>query len=309
MDVHNAFLHGDLTEEVYMKIPPGFEKGRHGQSYSDYSLFTYSKKATRLNVLVYVDDLIIPGNNRADSVAFKEYLHTCFHMKDLGKLKYFLGIEVAWSREGIFLCQQKYALDIISEAGLLGSKPVIFPMEQNQKLGLSTIHTLSQFLQKQKEDHWVASLRVVRYLKGSPGQGVLLQRENTRVLQGWCHSDWAACPTTRRSVTGWIVFLGSSLVSWKSKKQDTFSLSSAEAEYRAMAKLTCELKWMQGLLECLDVRQQDLMQVHCVSQLTLHLARNPVFHERSKHIEFDCHFLDDALLDGPISASHVCTSS
>ncbi|GAA0172344.1 transmembrane signal receptor [Lithospermum erythrorhizon] len=277
MDVHNVFLHGDLTEEVYMKIPPGFEQGRHGQvcrlrkslyglkqaprcwfakfadalrqygfvqSYSDYSfLFTYFRKTTRLNVLVYVDDLIISGNNRADIAAFKDYLHMCFHMKDLGKLKYFLGIEVGRNPEGIFLCQRKYALDIISEIGLLGSKPVAFPMEQNQKLGLSTspelvdgekyrrlvgrllylaftrpdiffaVHVLSQFLQRPKEEHWLTALRVVRYLKGSPGQGVLLKLDNSLELQGWCDSDWATCPTTRRSVTGWIVFLGSSPVS------------------------------------------------------------------------------------------------
>lgn len=264
-----------------MKIPPGFEKGHDGQvcrlrkslyglkqaprcwfatfadalrrygfaqSYSDYSLFTYSKGSTRINVLVYVDDLIIAGNHSGDITAFKAYLHTCFHMKDLGKLKYFLGIEVARNREGIYLCQRKYALDIISETGLLGCKPVACPMEQHQKLGLSTspamkegekyrrlvgrllylsftrpdicfaVNTLSQFLKNPKEDHWVAALRVVRYLKGSPGQGVLLQRNCDLTLTGWCDSDWAACPLTRRSVTGWIVFLGSSPVSWKSKK-------------------------------------------------------------------------------------------
>ncbi|GAA0153657.1 transmembrane signal receptor [Lithospermum erythrorhizon] len=166
-----------------------------------------------------------------------------------------------------------------------------FPMEQNQTLGLSTspeivdgekyrrlvvrllylaftrpdiysaVHVLSQFLQKRKEDHWVATLRVVRYLKGSLGQGVLLKCESTLALQWLCDSDWAACPTSRQSVTGWIVFLGSSLISWKSKKQDTVSLSSAEAEYRAMAKLTCELKWLSGLLECLGVRLHGPMKL------------------------------------------------
>ncbi|GAA0181710.1 transmembrane signal receptor [Lithospermum erythrorhizon] len=99
MDVHNVFLHGDLTEEVYMKIPPGFEKGRHGQV-CRLRKSLYGLK--QLLDVVYVDDLIIAGNNRVDIAAFKEYLHICFHMKDL---KYFLGIEVARSRDGIFLCQ------------------------------------------------------------------------------------------------------------------------------------------------------------------------------------------------------------
>ncbi|GAA0151978.1 transmembrane signal receptor [Lithospermum erythrorhizon] len=158
-------------------------------------------------------------------------------MKDLGVLKYFLGVEVARSQEGIFLSQRKYALDIISEAGLLGSKPVAFPMEQNQRLASSTsavfrdaeryrrlvgrllylsftrpdllfvVHVLSQFLYEPRQDHWAAALRVVKYLKGSPGQGILLSADCDLKLSGWCDSDCASCPATRRSVSGWIVFL------------------------------------------------------------------------------------------------------
>ena len=176
MDVHNAFLHGDLDEEIYMKLPPGFEssdpslvcrlrKSLYGlkqaprcwfaklvsalkgygflQSYSDYSLFTYTKGTVQINVLVYVDDLIISGNNSAATGVFKAYLSDCFKMKDLGCLKYFLGIEVARSSQGLFLCQRKYTLDIISEAGLLGAKPCGFPMEQNHRLGLATGDRLS----------------------------------------------------------------------------------------------------------------------------------------------------------------------
>ncbi|RVW87469.1 Retrovirus-related Pol polyprotein from transposon RE2 [Vitis vinifera] len=169
MDVHNAFLHGDLEEEVYMKLPPGFErsdpnlvcrlrKSLYGlkqaprcwfaklvtalkgygflQSYSDYSLFTYTKGNVQINVLVYVDDLIISGNDSAALKTFKAYLSDCFKMKDLGILKYFLGIEVARSSAGLFLCQRKYTLDIVSEAGLLGAKPCGFPIEHNHRLGL-----------------------------------------------------------------------------------------------------------------------------------------------------------------------------
>ncbi|GAA0164844.1 transmembrane signal receptor [Lithospermum erythrorhizon] len=359
MDVHNAFLHGDLSEKVYMQLPPGFYKGcpglvcklnkslyglkqtprcwfsklattlkRYGftQSYSDYSLFTLCKGQMRFHVLVYVDDLIISGNDSAAISTFKQYLNSCFHMKDLRVLKFFLGVEVARSEEGIFLSQRKYALDIISKAGLLGAKAVAFPMEQNQRLAGSTsavlhdvdryrrlvggllylsftrpdlsfaVHILSQFLHEPRQDHWSTALRVVKYLKGSPRQGILLSADCDLKLSGWCDSDCASCLITRQYVSGWIVFLGHSPVSWKSKKQETVSRSSAEAEYRSMALVTCELKWLKGLLACFRVDHTGSMELFCDSQSALHLAHNPVFHERTKHIEIDCHFLRDAVL-------------
>lgn len=249
MDVHNAFLHGDLQEEVYMKLPPGFKcsnpnlvcrlrKSLYGlkqaprcwfaklvtalkkygfrQSYSDYSLFTYMHGMVQVNVLVYVDDLIISGNNHEAIKHFKTYLSNCFKMKDLGPLKYFLGLEVARNPTGVFLCQRKYTLDIIAETGLLGAKPAGFPIEQNHKLGLAqgkeltdpevyrrlvgrliylavtrpdlaySVHILSQFMQSPRIEHWEAAQRVVKYLKGTPGQGILLCADSPLILSGWC---------------------------------------------------------------------------------------------------------------------------
>ena len=163
---------------------------------------------------MYVDDLIISGNDASAVNHFKAYLHECFHMKDLGALKYFLGIEVARNSEGIFLCQRKYTLDIIAETGLLGSRPVGFPMEQNHTLALAkgplladperyrrlvgrliyltstrldlvyTVHILAQFMQHPRQDHWDAALRTVRYLKGCPGQGILLRPDCELSLTG-----------------------------------------------------------------------------------------------------------------------------
>ena len=104
-----------------------------------------------------------------------------------------------------------------------------------------------------KQEHWDAALRVVCYLKGSPGQGILLRSDAPLSLQGWCDSDWASCPTTRCSLTGWIVFLGGSPISWKTKKQHIVSRSSVEVEYQSIASLTCELKWLKGLLSSLGV--------------------------------------------------------
>ena len=171
MDVHNAFLHGDLEEEVYMTLPPGFktttpnkvcrlQKSLYGlkhaprqwfaklssklleygfvRSYADYSLFNYQKGDTFMALLVYVDDLVLTGNDRELCAQFKVYLNNCFRIKDLGPLKYFLGIEVARNEKGLFLCQRKYALEIVEECGLVGAKPVEFPMETNHKLRLAT---------------------------------------------------------------------------------------------------------------------------------------------------------------------------
>jgi len=216
MDVHNTFHHGDLDEEVYMKIPPGFKNTnqnlvcklkkllyglkqaprcwfaklsialkRYGfvQSYSDYSLFTLHRGEIQISVLVYVDDLIIVGNDIAAMKFFKAYLGECSNMKVLGVLKYFLGLELARNPDGIYLCHRKYALEIIDETGMLGAKPADFHMDQHHKLALVvgtlledpepyrrlvgrliylwvtrpdlaySVHILSQFIQEPRIEH------------------------------------------------------------------------------------------------------------------------------------------------------------
>lgn len=133
-------------------------------------------------------------------------------------------------------------------------------------------------MQQPRIEHWEAALRVVRYLKGNPGQGVLLDSHCDLRLYGWCDSDWATCPLTRRSLTGWIVFLGHSPISWKTKTQHTVARSSAEAEYRSMASTTCKLKWIKGVLSSLRVTHSMPIQLYCDSQAALHIAKNPIFH-------------------------------
>ncbi|KAJ4758369.1 Retroelement pol polyprotein-like [Rhynchospora pubera] len=371
MDVHNAFLHGDLNEEVYMRLPPGFNFSQPGkvcrlrkslyglrqaprmwfsklsaalqsygfiQSKADYSLFSYTKGDVFLTILVYVDDLVIAGNNSEALKRFKQYLSSTFHMKDLGVLKYFLGIEIARGSEGLFLCQRKYTLDILAESGLLGAKPTTFPIEQNHKLLSATgpllddperyrrivgrliyltitrpelcysVHVLAQFMQAPLQAHYDAAIRVLRYLKGNPGQGVVLRADSDLRLYAYCDSDWASCPLTRRSLTGYFVMLGQSPISWKTKKQHTVSRSSAEAEYRSMATTACELTWLKSLLQFLGVSHTQPMQLFCDSQAAIHIASNPVFHERTKHIEVDCHYVRDIIRAGHIITSHVRTT-
>lgn len=370
MDVHNAFLHGDLCEEVYMQLPPGLHrqgennvcrlnKSLYGlkqasrswfhkfstaisqagyqQSMADYSLFTKVRGDSFTAVLLYVDDMIITGNDEAAIRDLKQFLQSHFRIKDLGHLKYFLGVEVARSSQGIAISQRKYTLDIIDEAGLLGAKPAKFPMEENLRLSPTegqllhnasqyrrlvgkliyltitrpeisySVHILSQFMQQPRKPHLDAVHRLLRYLKGSPGQGLLFPSNGSLTLKGYCDADWARCPLTRRSVTGYCIFLGGALVSWKTKKQSTVSRSSAEAEYRAMASATCELTWMKYLLADLQIDHKGPARLHCDNQAALHIAANPVFHERTKHIEIDCHVVRERLRSGIISTAYVPT--
>lgn len=368
LDVNNAFLHGDLEEEVYMRMPPGFysstpnrvcrlRKSLYGlrqaprqwfaklsskleaygfvRSYADYSLFTYRKGNVFMGLLVYVDDIILAGNDTSACQLFKEYLNACFRIKDLGQLKYFLGIEVARGPKGLFLCQRKYALEIVEECGLLGGKPTASPLAENHKLALASgnffddptqyrrligrliyltitrpdlsyaVHVLSQFMHAPRAEHFQAACRVLRYIKGSPGLGILLRADSALQVYAFCDSDWGACPLTRRSLTGFFVTLGGSPVSWKTKKQATVSRSSAEAEYRSMAVATSELVWLKTLLASLGVFPTQAMKLFCDSQAAIHIAKNPVFHERTKHIDIDCHFVRERLVRRDLVLSYL----
>lgn len=372
LDVHNAFLHGDLDEEVYMRPPPGFKPSRpdtvcrlrkslyglrqasrnwyskfasalitYGfcQSDSDHSLFTYFVGPISLVVLLYVDDIVLASNNRAACDDFKSYLAHLFRIKDLGRLRYFLGIEIAMHPSGLFLCQRKYALDILAESGQLGARPATFPMEQRHSLRADSgdllpdpdryrrlvgrliyltitrpdlcyaVHLLSQFMQSPRQPHWDAALRVLRYIKSSPGQGIFMPRPTSPHFQAFCDADWAGCPTTRRSITGFFVTLGGCPISWRTKKQTTVSRSSAEAEYRAMAATTAELLWLRGLLRSLGVHLSQPMVLMSDNQSAIQIAANPVFHERTKHIEIDCHFIREHIHSGHLITRHVSSAA
>ena len=175
LDINNAFLHGDLDEEVYMSLPLGFHnkgecvsasstapkvcklvKSLYGlrqasrqwytkllatikelgfvQSQADHSLFVHSKGSLFIALLVYVDDMVITGNDHACVASLKSVLDKKFGIKDLGSLKYFLGLEIARNKSGISLSQRKYALEVLEETGMTGCKPVQTPMEQQLKL-------------------------------------------------------------------------------------------------------------------------------------------------------------------------------
>lgn len=151
-------------------------------------------------------------------------------------------------------------------------------------------------------------MRVLRYLKGCPGQGIMLRYDSDLHVRAYCDSDWNACPRTRRSLSVYMVLLGNSPVAWRTKKQDIVSHSSAEAEYNAMSDALKELKWLKRLLADFGVKHEQPIDLFCDSKSAIYIAANPVFHERIKHIELDCHAVRDAVKAKLIATRHVRTN-
>ena len=140
-----------------------------------------------------------------------------------------------------------------------------------------SVHRLSQFLAQPRVPHMKVATKILQYLKGTPGQGVFFPVESDLQLKTFCDADWASCPDTRKSLTGYCVFLGDALICWRSKKQDVVSRSSAEAEYRSMATTTCEITWLLYLLRDLHIPHDKPALMYCDNQTTLHISTNPVF--------------------------------
>ncbi|WMV45286.1 hypothetical protein MTR67_038671 [Solanum verrucosum] len=164
-------------------------------------------------------------------------------------------------------------------------------------------------MQSLREPHLKAAYHVPEYLKHDPTMGIFISNKPDLTINAYCDSDWAACPDSRKSVSGYLVLMSDSPVNWKSKKQATISFSSAEAEYRAVRQVVGELVWLERLLGELTIQCSLPIHVNCDSQAVVHITKNPVFHERTKHIEIDCHFVRTKLQQGLITLHHISTDS
>lgn len=286
-------------------------------------------------MLVYVDDLLLAGNSGVQIDALKLMLSTKFHMKDLGQLRYFLGLEVDRSTAGFFVSQHKYLVDLLHEFNLQDATPMKIPIDIHLRLHkeleeplvdprpyqrlmgkliyltvthpdiVYSVHILTQFMQHPCASHMQAAIHLLKYLVGTQTQGILLASNSAAELRAFCDSDWASCPMTWRSTTGFCVLLGSSPISWKTKKQAVVSRSSAEAEYRAMALTSCEVTWLQSLFKDLGFSNLPPAVLHCDNKAAIAIAANPVLHERTKHVDIDCHFVRDKLNSGTLVTAHV----
>ncbi|MCO5566892.1 hypothetical protein L7F22_020575 [Adiantum nelumboides] len=413
LDIKTTFLNGDLQEEVYVSQPSGFVvKGQEqkvcrlrkalyglkqaprawyekihtyliGQGFqnspTESTLYVKKRDAVLIMLTLYVDDMLLTGNNENENAAFKDALRKTFEMSDLGLLHYYLGIQFVQSEDGIYMSQAKYLHKILDKFGMQNCKPISTPVDTGSKLSMHDagdtfdVHTYapvvgcliylagntrpdiqfgvsqaSRFMHSPGMHHWQAVKRILRYLSGTPNlsmffprgdmygkhssmhhwqavkrilrylsgtpnlsmffpRGDMYGKHSSMQLLGYSDSDWAGDFDTRHSTSGNCFFLGNACISWLSKKQPTVATSTCEAEYRAAFTATVDCVWIRRLLADLCECQQAPTTIFTDSQSAMAVARNPVFHARTKHIEVHYHYVRERLHAGEITLTYCPT--
>ncbi|GJR84609.1 ribonuclease H-like domain-containing protein [Tanacetum coccineum] len=233
-------------------------------------------------------------------------------MTDLGLLNYFLGISATRTTSGIFLTP----IDTEKKLGPERS-PITNPTLYRSLAGplqyltftrpdLSyAVQQLCLYMHDPREPHLNAMKCVLRYLRGTTNLGLQLLQSTTSQLIAYSDADWAGCPATRRSTSGYCVFLGDNLLTWSSKRQDMLSRSSAEAEYRRVANAVAETSWICNFLHELYTLLFTTTLVYCDNVSVVYISANPIQHQRTKHIEIDIHFVRDKVAAGHVRVLHV----
>eukprot|EP00253_Pinus_taeda_P023315 PITA_23315 len=304
MDVKSAFLHGDLHEGIYMEQPIGFiqtnsslvcrlKKSLYGlkqdpqtwyakmdsfllesgfsRSHSDNIVYTKKVGKSLIILVIYVDDLILAGSDPNLINHVKSSLRKKFEMTDLGHLNYFLGLQVLQSKEGISLCQSKYACDLLRHFHMEDCKPAPSPFQSGVKLSVTCTspevdatlyrqilgkilyltHTrpdlsfvvglVAWFMQKPRQSHWKAAKRILFCVQGTVHFGIRYSAEASPLLVGFTDSNWAGDSDDRKYTAGYVFTLGLGPITWACKKQGAISLSSAEAEYHGAVEANAEI--------------------------------------------------------------------
>jgi hypothetical protein len=373
LDVKSAFLHGELAEAIFVEQPQGFEKqGEEHKVYRlkralyglkqaprawysrietyfvkegfekcfcEHTLFTKtSDKGSMLIVSLYVDDLIFTGNSECMFKGFKDSMMREFDMSDLGRMKYFLGVEVIQNAELIFICQKKYAREVLGRFGMEHSNAVQNPIvpgckltknEENAK-GVNTteykqlvgsllyltatrpdlmyaVGLVSRYMERPTEMHLQAVKRILRYLRGTTEFGIIYRKGDEGQLRAYADSDYAGDVDDRKSTSGFVFMLGTGAVSWSSKKQPVVTLSTTEAEFIAAASCACQGVWLRRILGNIGLEQMTSTVIYCDNNSAIKLSKNPVLHGRSKHIDVRFHFLRDLTRDGVVELVYCNT--
>ncbi|GKD02073.1 ribonuclease H-like domain-containing protein [Tanacetum coccineum] len=327
LDVKNAFLHGDLSETVYMYQPLGFRDSAHPNhvcllqrslyglkqalrawfqqfatyithvgftsSRCDSSLFIYRQRTYTTYLLLYVDDIVLTASSESLLQRIIDSLHQ----------------EVGCN-------SSRTPVDTESKLGDTGdpvSDPTLYRSLAGSLQYLTFTHPdiscavqqVCLHMHDPREPHLSALKRILRYVRGTLGYGLQLFSFSTTDLIAYSDADWAGCPTTRRSTSDYCVFLGNNLLSWSSKRQPTLSHSSAEAEYRGVTNAIAEACWLRNLLLELHNTLSSATLFYCDNVSDVYLSCNPVQHQHTKHIEIDINFVQDLVAKGQVRVLHV----
>ncbi|GJX64465.1 ribonuclease H-like domain-containing protein [Tanacetum coccineum] len=234
----------------------------------------------------------------------------------------------------MFLSQKKYDVEILKRACMINCNPSRTPIDTESKLGSDgdvvsdptlyrslagslqyltftrpdisyAVQQVCLYMHDPREPHFFTLKRILRYIQGTLDYGLQLFSSSATDFVEYSDADWAGCPTTRRSTSGYYVFLGNNLLSWSSKRQPTLSRFSAEAEYRGVANAVAETCWLRNLLRELHTPLSFATLVYCDNVSVVYVSCNLVQHQRTKHIEIDIHFVRDLVADGQVRVLHV----
>ncbi|KAJ9535657.1 hypothetical protein OSB04_un001191 [Centaurea solstitialis] len=307
MDIKNAFLNGKLNEEVYVAQPPGFVDPK------------FPDHVYKLNKALY-------GLKQAPR-AWYDTLSTFLLSK---------GLQIKQSEKGIFINQGKYVHEMLKKFDLTSCTPMKTPMAPPLSLDkdskgkpvdvtlyrgmigsllyltasrpdiMYSTYLCARYQAEPKESHLTAVKRIFRYLKGTPNLGLWYSKDSGFDLTAYSDSDFAGCKIDRKSTTGGCNLLGGKLVSWTSKKQNSVSTSTAEAEYAAAGICCAQVLWLRNQLQDYDI-QLSKIPIYCDNTSAIAIANNPVLHSKTKHIEVRYHFIRDHVMNGDIELHFVPT--
>ena len=284
---------------------------------------------------LYVDDLIFTGNSPSMFEKFKQDMAREFEMTDIGLMSYYLGIEVNQMDDEILISQGSYTREILKKFKMENCQAVSTPIECGTKLSkfeesekvdptyfkslvgslryltctrpdiLYSVGLVSRYMEAPTTTHMKAAKRILRYLKGTMDYGLLYHHSNEFKLVGYCDSDWDGDIDGRKSITGYVFFMGDTPFSWSSKKQPIVTLSTCEAEYVAACSCVCQAIWLRRVLEELNMSQNESTEILVDNKSAIALAKNPVFHERSKHIDTKYHFIRECIERREVELNYV----
>ncbi|GJU62353.1 putative ribonuclease H-like domain-containing protein [Tanacetum coccineum] len=307
MDVKTAFLNAlyglkqaprawyDMLSSFL--ISQDFSKGS-----VDPTMFIHKEDKELLLVQVYVDDIIFAASTPELCDLFAKIMCSKFKMSMIGKISFFLGLQIFQNPRGIFINQSKYALESLKKYDFDTCDPVDTPMVEKSKLDEDKEGKAARPIEK----HLLAVKRIFRYLKGTVNRGLWYPKASSIALTAFADADHAGCQDTRRSTSGSMQFLGDRLVSWSSKRQKSDAISSTEAEYIAMSRCCAQILWMRSQLTNYGLGFNKI-PMYCDNKSAIALCCNNVQHSRSKHIDIRFHFIKEHVKNGVIELYFVNT--